>query len=216
MIGSLRIGLVAAVAAFVVAATPANARQSERCTDFFNCLFGGLVGSDRATSVSRGSGSTGAFVQSGRTRQMISYPEAAKHKPGTILISTSERKLYYIVGDGKAMMYRVGVGREGFQWSGTAKISRQAEWPGWTPPPAMIAREKKKGVILPTHMPGGPNNPLGARALYLGGTLFRIHGTNAEHTIGGAVSSGCIRMMNDDVIDLYERAKIGSTVIVRR
>jgi lipoprotein-anchoring transpeptidase ErfK/SrfK len=134
--------------------------------------------------------------------------------PGTILIRTGERKLYFVLEGGKAIQYGVGVGREGFTWRGQKRISRKAEWPGWTPPARMIERERANGVILPAYMPGGPNNPLGARALYLGGSLYRIHGTNQPHTIGHAVSSGCIRMLNDEVIDLHNRAKIGALVIV--
>jgi len=137
-------------------------------------------------------------------------------RPGTIVVNTSERRLYYILPDGKALKYGVGVGKEGFQWAGVEQISRKAEWPGWTPPPEMIAREKKKGRILPAYMEGGPNNPLGARALYIGGTLYRIHGSNEPWTMGQAVSSGCIRMTNDDVSHLYERVKIGARVVVLR
>ena len=133
-------------------------------------------------------------------------------RPGTIVVETSERRLYYVMGDGKAMKYGIGVGREGFQWSGTHRVTRKREWPGWTPPPAM--RRRQPG--LPTYMPGGPNNPLGARAIYIGSTLYRIHGSNQPWTIGHAVSSGCIRMTNEDVTDLYQRASIGSRVIVRR
>jgi lipoprotein-anchoring transpeptidase ErfK/SrfK len=136
--------------------------------------------------------------------------------PGTIVVDTSERRLYYVLPDGKALKYGVGVGREGFQWSGVEVISRKAEWPGWTPPPEMIAREKKKGRILPAYMEGGPTNPLGARAMYIGGTLYRIHGSNEPWTMGQAVSSGCIRMTNDDVSHLYERVKIGTRVVVLR
>jgi lipoprotein-anchoring transpeptidase ErfK/SrfK len=135
-------------------------------------------------------------------------------KPGSILIKTGERKLYFVLEDGKAIEYGVGVGREGFTWRGSKRISRKAEWPGWTPPARMIERERAKGVILPAYMPGGPNNPLGARALYLGGSLYRIHGTNQPHTIGHAVSSGCIRMLNEEVVDLNDRVKIGALVIV--
>src|SRR5690606_38234653 len=128
--------------------------------------------------------------------------------------NTGERRLYLVMEGGKAMKYGVGVGRDGFTWSGTHRITRKAEWPGWTPPPAMRAREKAKGRILPAHMKGGPDNPLGARALYIGSTLYRIHGTSEPWTIGQAVSSGCIRMVNDDVIDLYERVKVGAKVVV--
>ncbi len=142
----------------------------------------------------------------------VSYKR--KLKPGTIVISTKERRLYYVLGNGKAIKYGVGVGREGFDWRGRNRITRKVKWPTWTPPAEMRAREAKKGRILPVTMKGGPNNPLGARALYLGNTLYRIHGTNAAHTIGGAVSSGCIRMLNKEVKDLYKRARIGTLVIV--
>ena len=135
--------------------------------------------------------------------------------PGTIVIDTSDRFLYLVQGDGTARRYGVGVGKEGFGWSGKETITRKAEWPDWRPPAEMIAREKKKGRILPVHMKGGPANPLGARALYLGSTLYRIHGTNQPWTIGQAVSSGCIRMRNEDVTDLYDRVKVGTKVIVR-
>ncbi len=134
---------------------------------------------------------------------------------GTIIIETSERRLYYVMGNGRAMKYAIGVGRDGFRWSGRHRISRKAEWPGWTPPARMRAREARKGRKLPAYMPGGPNNPLGARAMYIGSTLYRIHGTNQPWTIGQAMSSGCIRMANEDVEDLYDRVKIGNRVIVR-
>ena len=146
-------------------------------------------------------------------RKVVRFDE--KVGANTIIIDTSERRLYYTLGNGKAVKYGVGVGREGFAWSGTKRISRKAEWPGWTPPPQMIRREAAKGRKLPAHMPGGPNNPLGARALYLGASLYRIHGTNQPWTIGQAVSSGCIRMANDDVTHLYEQVNVGTKVIVR-
>lgn len=135
-------------------------------------------------------------------------------KPGSIIIDTNTRYLYLVLGNGKARRYGVGVGKAGFEWRGTENISRKAEWPSWRPPAEMIARERKKGRELPAYMEGGPANPLGARALYLGSTLYRIHGTNQPWTIGQAVSSGCIRMRNEDVMDLYERTKIGAKVIV--
>ena len=135
-------------------------------------------------------------------------------KPGTIVIDTPNRYLYLVLPDGKARRYGVGVGKPGFEWAGTHRITRKAHWPDWRPPAQMIAREKKKGRILPTYMPGGPANPLGARALYLGSTLYRIHGTNQPWTIGGAVSSGCIRMRNEDVVELFERVGNGTKVIV--
>ena len=137
-------------------------------------------------------------------------------KPNTIVVNTAERRLYYVMPNGKALKYGVGVGREGFTWAGVDPISRKAEWPGWTPPPEMIAREKKKGRILPAYMEGGPNNPLGARAMYIGGTLYRIHGTSEPWTIGTAVSSGCIRLTNDDVAHLYEHVRVGTRVVVLR
>jgi lipoprotein-anchoring transpeptidase ErfK/SrfK len=142
-------------------------------------------------------------------RQEVKFdsPEPA----GTIIIETRKRFLYYVMGNGKAIRYGVGVGREGFKWSGTERISRKAEWPKWTPPPAMREREPD----LPDFVEGGPGNPLGARALYLGSSEYRIHGTHQPWTIGRAVSSGCIRMTNEDVIELYELSRIGAKVIVR-
>ncbi len=143
-------------------------------------------------------------------REIVSYD--GPQRPGTIVINTSERRLYFVMGDGKAVRYGVGVGRPGFDWAGSQSITRKAEWPGWTPPPQMLKRRPD----LPRHMVGGPDNPLGARALYLGSTLYRIHGSNEPETIGQAVSSGCIRMLNEDVIDLYERVKVGTRVVVAR
>ena len=149
---------------------------------------------------------------SGENRSIIDFQSSLT--PGSILVRTKERKLYFILPDGKAIMYRVGVGREGFQWSGKNSISRKATWPTWTPPPVMIKREAEKGHIIPDFMEGGPQNPLGARAMYIGSTDFRIHGTTQPWSIGHAVSSGCIRMLNEHVIDLYDRVKIGATVVV--
>jgi lipoprotein-anchoring transpeptidase ErfK/SrfK len=131
---------------------------------------------------------------------------------GTIIVDTGERRLYYVLENGKAIQYGIGVGRPGFQWSGVHRVTRKAEWPGWTPPPAMRSRQPN----LPHYMPGGPNNPLGARALYIGSTIYRIHGSNEPWTIGHAVSSGCIRMTNEDVRDLYEKVGVGTKVVVRR
>jgi lipoprotein-anchoring transpeptidase ErfK/SrfK len=144
--------------------------------------------------------------------QIVSYE--SKHKAGTIVIDTNNRFLYLVMGDGKARRYGVGVGKPGFEWAGTHTVTRKAEWPRWTPPKEMVAREAAKGHYLPASMEGGPENPLGSRAMYLGSTLYRIHGTNAPWTIGYAVSSGCIRMRNEDVVDLYERVKVGTKVIV--
>ncbi len=145
--------------------------------------------------------------------QTVAYD--GPEKPGTIVIDTSQRFLFLIEAGGTAQRYGVGVGKEGFGWSGTNTISRKAEWPDWNPPASMIERERLKGHYIPAHMEGGIANPLGARALYLGSTLYRIHGTNAPWTIGHAVSSGCIRMRNEDVTDLYERVNVGTKVIVR-
>jgi lipoprotein-anchoring transpeptidase ErfK/SrfK len=134
------------------------------------------------------------------------------YKVGTIVVETSERRLYLVLEGGKAMRYGIGVGRDGFRWEGQHKITRMAEWPGWTPPAAM----RKRVPDLPAYMPGGPENPLGARALYIGSTLYRIHGTSEPWTIGQAVSSGCIRLTNEDVADLYERARVGALVVVNQ
>jgi lipoprotein-anchoring transpeptidase ErfK/SrfK len=134
--------------------------------------------------------------------------------PGSIIIRTSERKLYYILLGGRAIRYGIGVGREGFTWSGTDKITRKAEWPDWRPPREMIEREADHGNYIPAHMAGGPDNPLGARALYIGSTMYRIHGTNQPWSIGLAVSSGCIRLLNEEVIDLFDRVEVGAEVVV--
>ena len=141
-------------------------------------------------------------------RQVVGYPTTAA--AGTIIIDTAHTYLYLVLGGGKALRYGIGVGREGFTWSGTQTITRKAEWPDWIPPAAMIARQP----YLPRWVGGGPGNPLGARAMYLGNTDFRIHGTNDPTTIGKHVSSGCIRLANDDVIDLYSRINVGTKVIV--
>jgi lipoprotein-anchoring transpeptidase ErfK/SrfK len=143
-------------------------------------------------------------------KQMVLY--RTTEPPGTIIISTAERHLYLVQGNGRAVRYGIGVGRDGFQWQGLLNISRKAEWPDWTPPPEMIARQP----YLPRFMAGGPGNPLGARALYLGATVYRIHGTNRPDTIGTAVSSGCFRLVNADVADLYDRVPVGTKVIVRQ
>jgi lipoprotein-anchoring transpeptidase ErfK/SrfK len=132
--------------------------------------------------------------------------------PGTIIVVTAERHLYLVQGNGRALRYGIGVGREGFTWQGLVNITRKAEWPDWTPPPEMIARQP----YLPRFMAGGPGNPLGARAMYLGTTVYRIHGTNRPDTIGTAVSSGCFRLVNTDVADLYERVPVGTKVIIRQ
>jgi len=160
----------------------------------------------------------GGTKSSYRGKRTIKDPTG--EPPGTVVIYTRKRKLYYVLPGGKAVEYGIGVGRRGFTWSGDAHIARKSEWPAWHPPQEMIEREKKKyGRTLPTKMEGGPSNPLGARALYLyqgkKDTLYRIHGTNAPWTIGQAVSSGCIRLVNEEVIDLHRRVKVGAKVIVR-
>jgi lipoprotein-anchoring transpeptidase ErfK/SrfK len=150
----------------------------------------------------------GREVRYDMRRQVVSY--RTSEAPGTVIIDTPNTYLYFVLGGGKAVRYGIGVGREGFTWSGVKTIERKAEWPDWTPPAEMIARQP----YLPRFVAGGPSNPLGARAMYLGGSIYRIHGTNAPATIGGRVSSGCIRMLNEDVIDLYNRAQVGTKVVV--
>jgi lipoprotein-anchoring transpeptidase ErfK/SrfK len=135
----------------------------------------------------------------------------SNYAPGTIYINTAERRLYLVLGNGQALRYGIGVGRDGFRWGGTHRVTAKKVWPSWTPPSQMLARRPD----LPRHMAGGIDNPLGARALYLGSTLYRIHGSNEPETIGHAVSSGCFRMTNDDVTDLYSRVSVGATVVVR-
>ncbi len=142
-------------------------------------------------------------------RQLVFF--RSTEAPGTLVIHTSQRFLYVVLGNNRALRYGIGVGREGFTWSGLVRISRKAEWPDWTPPPEMIQRQP----YLPRFMAGGPGNPMGSRALYLGSTVYRIHGTNQPETIGHAVSSGCFRLANGDVIDLYSRVPVGSKVIIR-
>ncbi|HVV62501.1 MAG TPA: L,D-transpeptidase [Pseudolabrys sp.] len=141
-------------------------------------------------------------------RQIVDYP--TREAPGTIIVDTPHTYLYFVLGNGKAMRYGIGVGRQGFTWSGVKSVVRKAEWPDWYPPSEMIARQP----YLPRVTAGGPGNPLGARAMYIGGTEYRIHGTNDPSTIGKHVSSGCIRLTNDDVIDLFNRVKIGAKVVV--
>ena len=141
-------------------------------------------------------------------RQVVGYPTTAA--AGTIIIDTAHTYLYFVLGDGRAIRYGIGVGRDGFTWSGSQSVTRMAEWPDWTPPNEMIVRQP----YLPRWMAGGSGNPLGARAIYLGSTMYRIHGTNAPQTIGTQVSSGCIRLTNADVSDLYSRVTLGTTVIV--
>lgn len=155
-----------------------------------------------------------SFVKAGRRgssikRTVVEYD--SQYKPGTVVVETSERRLYFVLDDGKAVKYGIGVGRDGFRWTGSHRITGKAEWPGWTPPSQMRLRVPG----LPAHMEGGPENPLGARAMYIGNTLYRLHGTSEPWTIGEAVSSGCIRLTNEDVIDLYDRVNVGALVVVK-
>ena len=142
-------------------------------------------------------------------RQSVFY--RTDYPAGTIIVNTNDRFLYLVMGNGTALRYGVGVGRDGFQWGGIHRITRKMEWPDWTPPPEMIQRQP----YLPRTMAGGPGNPMGARALYIGTTVYRIHGTNAPQTIGQAVSSGCFRLVNEDIIDLYPRVPVGTKVVVQ-
>lgn len=166
----------------------------------------------QARSVAYGAAETRRAMDPKFLPQQVAYDGG--YGPGTIVIDTSSKFLYLVEGNGKARRYGVGVGKEGMVWHGTQTIARKAEWPDWRPPAEMIARERANGRELPAYMPGGPANPLGARAMYLGDTLYRIHGTNAPWTIGTNVSSGCIRLRNEDVVDLYERVNVGAKVVV--
>jgi len=191
--------LLAAAAAYWLP-QPAAARDDANGTRLTWSLFGSTtVGATRVRA---------PYDRSAYTRREVEVRTA--EAPGTILIDTNRRFLYLIEKGGKAIRYGVGVGRPGFEWAGTYRISRKAEWPDWVPPAEMRDRQP----FLPSFMPGGPGNPLGARALYIGPTLYRIHGTNEARTIGEAVSSGCIRMLNADVIDLYSKVDVGTKVVV--
>ena len=193
-------------------ALPARSKDSRAaradCGGLLQCLFGKKRVGVRNASTGR------AAVSDYATAEDVSWSPGSKYAPGSIVVRTPERSLYLVLGDGQARRYKVGVGREGFQWSGNSKIIGKAQWPTWRPPQVMIEREAAKGHMLPDVMEGGPENPLGARAMYIGGTMYRIHGTNNAASIGGAVSSGCIRMMNTDVVDLYDRVRVGARVYV--
>jgi len=194
--------LTRAILVTAISAVISTASQAQTVFDPFG-LF------RRGAPVERQDMYGGPYGGSSVTRGAVSYPSG--ERPGTIIISTRQRRLYYILGNGQAIAYGIGVGRDGFAWSGVKTVSAKREWPSWTPPKEMLRRRPD----LPRYMPGGPDNPLGARALYLGSTLYRIHGSNEPHTIGQAVSSGCFRMTNADVIDLYNRTRVGAKVIVR-
>lgn len=190
---------ILAFAAALASTTPAFA--------FLGLSSGSTLGSDPLGNEGQNSGETQIDPI---PRELVAF--SGRYSPGTIVVSTSERRLYLVLAGGQAIRYGIGVGRPGFEWAGTKTISRKAEWPAWTPPPQMLKRRPD----LPRHMEGGPDNPLGARAMYLGGSLFRIHGSNEPNTIGQAVSSGCIRMSNEDVEDLYDRVRVGTRVVVLR
>jgi lipoprotein-anchoring transpeptidase ErfK/SrfK len=204
--------LVAAI--FASAATAASA---DPLSALLGSLFGQRPGQQPIPSYQTAAVSAYAYAPTASQPSRVRIPRETvvydgPYAPGTVVISTSERLLYLILPGHRALRYGIGVGREGFQWAGTQTISRKQEWPAWTPPPQMLQRRPD----LPRYMEGGPENPLGARALYLGGTLYRIHGSNEPETIGTAVSSGCIRMLNEDVVDLYDRVKVGTQVVVLR
>ena len=206
----------------LVAAAFASATATAASANSLGALLGGLFGqrpAQQVTSPYRQSAAISAYAYAPQAiqptavripRETVVYD--GPYAPGTVVISTSERRLYLILPGHRALKYGIGVGRQGFEWAGTQTISRKQEWPAWTPPPQMLQRRPD----LPRHMEGGPENPLGARAMYLGGSLYRIHGSNEPETIGTAVSSGCIRMLNEDVVDLYERVKVGTRVVVLR
>ena len=194
LLKSLGVVGIAVIAGMAAAALPAKAERDLNAYSAVKTNFSGGAYSYKANPRYK--------------RKEIDY--SSGEKPGTIIIETRKRYLYLVLNDGKALRYGIGVGRSGFTWKGAERISRKAEWPDWRPPAEMIERQPD----LPEFMEGGPNNPLGARALYLGGTEYRIHGTAQPWTIGQAVSSGCIRLTNDDVIDLYGRARVGAKVIV--
>jgi lipoprotein-anchoring transpeptidase ErfK/SrfK len=184
------------------------------CKGFMQCLFGSRRVRVTTNAAPVQYASLAGTGLSGKTsRREVAWTET-KYPVGSLIVKTPERALYFVSGKGEAIRYAVGVGKEGMQWSGSSRIERKAEWPSWTPPNEMIKREAAKGHIIPPFMEGGPGNPLGARALYIGGKIYRVHGTNNEASIGGAVSSGCIRMMNADVIDLYDRVKVGAKIYV--
>jgi lipoprotein-anchoring transpeptidase ErfK/SrfK len=196
----MRIGVLSTAALALIAASPAMAAKLKFSTDTFQ-IYGGIDNPPERQDTKRYRG-----------KRTVSF--ARSLPPGSIVVRTGERRLYYVLPGGQAIQYAVGVGREGFEWSGQNRITRKQKWPEWRPPQVMLEREHAKGHMIPDYMPGGVENPLGARALYIGSTEFRIHGTSQPWSIGLAVSSGCIRMLNEEVIDLYNRVKIGALVVV--
>ena len=202
-----RLKTAAAVAAFVAASAISTTAASANPFNPFEALFGPHREPVTAPAYANPQDDA-ADPRSELQRQIVNY--RTSEAPGTIIIDTPNTYLYLVMGGGKAMRYGIGVGREGFTWAGVKTIERKAEWPDWTPPPEMIQRQP----YLPRFVAGGPSNPLGARAMYLSGSVYRIHGTNDPSTIGGRVSSGCIRLVNEDVIDLYNRVHVGAKVVV--
>ena len=196
---------IALVAATAISTTAASANPFNP----FEALFGPPPAQVTAPAYANPNEDAGE-VRSDLRRQVVDY--RTSEAPGTIIIDTPNTYLYLVMSGGKAMRYGIGVGREGFTWSGTKTIERKSEWPDWTPPPEMIQRQP----YLPRFVAGGETNPLGARAMYLNDSVYRIHGTNAPETIGHAVSSGCFRLANDEIVDLYERVPVGTKVIVQQ
>ena len=199
---------VAAAVVTIAAATAISTSASANPLNPFEALFGPLRPQVEAPAYAAPSQDTKDELRADLRRQVVNY--RTSEAPGTIIIDTPNTFLYLVMPGGKAMRYGIGVGREGFTWSGTKTIERKAEWPDWTPPPEMIQRQP----YLPRFVAGGDGNPLGARAMYLSGSVYRIHGTNAPESIGTQVSSGCIRLLNEDVIDLYNRVHVGTKVVV--
>jgi lipoprotein-anchoring transpeptidase ErfK/SrfK len=199
---------VAAALVTVAAATAISTSASANPLNPFEALFGPLRPQVQAPAYAAPSEDTKDELRADLRRQVVNY--RTNEAPGTIIIDTPNTFLYLVMPGGKAMRYGIGVGREGFTWSGTKTIERKAEWPDWTPPPEMIQRQP----YLPRFVAGGDGNPMGARGMYLSGSVYRIHGTNAPESIGTQVSSGCIRLLNEDVIDLYNRVHVGTKVVV--
>ena len=195
-------GLVIAAALMSSSLTPTVSAQS------LSFAPAASVGQPQAEQTMRDERDETANMPARLQRANVSY--ATREAPGTVIVDTGNTYLYYVLGNGRAIRYGVGVGREGFTWAGVQTVTRKAEWPDWNPPAEMIARQP----YLPRFMAGGPGNPLGARAMYLGGSVYRIHGTNDPSTIGKFVSSGCIRLTNDDVADLFSRVTVGTKVVV--
>ena len=208
MYNRIRLRTVIAVATLVAATTIFTSAASANPFNPFEALFGPQREPVTAPAYANPQ-EDASDPRDELRRQIVNY--RTSEAPGTIIIDTPNTYLYLVLGGGKAMRYGIGVGREGFTWSGVKTIERKAEWPDWTPPPEMIQRQP----YLPRFVAGGLSNPLGARAMYLSGSVYRIHGTNDPSTIGGHVSSGCIRLVNEDVIDLYNRVHVGAKVVVR-